>query len=286
MLSIVAHLMSGSGGDGGGAHTRLRAKAVQRDAAVGARVAQRDKRPNMCSCSSVGRSAAGRRAAEKLARPFHARRTFVASVASSALAMSEKLTSGPSASRRSLVEASSKLASQAPFTHRSLQGRGGMPPVAWHQVTLPAAGPALRRRPLPPSPRGAMPAEYVEHAERLRAAEEAEARRKAALAATTLSTPRLQEARREELAKLSAAMAPPQGSPRGVQPRSRAKVTLTAGLLSGAGTCHALMVGNMTPAAFAESASAMPQATQVTPLTLALALALALALTLTLTLTR
>ena len=92
-----------------------------------------------------------------------------------------------------------------------------------------------------------MPAEYVEHAERLRAAEEAEARRKAALAATTLSTPRLQEARREELAKLSAAMAPPQGSPRGVQPRSRAKVTLTAGLLSGAGTCHALMVGNMTP---------------------------------------
>ena len=157
------------------------------------------------------------------------------------------------------------LQGQTPFTHRSLQGRGAMPPAAWHQAgsTLLAA-PTLQRRPLPPSPRGAMPAEYVEHAERLRAAEDAEARRKATLAATTLSTPRLQEARREELAQLSAAMAPPQGSPRGVQPRSRAKVTLTAGLLSGAGTCHALMVGNMTAAAFAESASAMPQATQVT----------------------
>ena len=87
--------------------------------------------------------------------------------------MREKAASGPSASRRSLVEASSKLAIQAPFTHRSLQGRGAMPPAAWPQVTLPAAGPALRRRPLPPSPRGAMAAEYVEHAERLRAAEEA-----------------------------------------------------------------------------------------------------------------
>ena len=187
----------------------------------------------MCSCSSVGRRATctGQQSALHLPR-------YIAPVA-----MSEKAASGPSASRRSLVEASSKLASQAPFTHRSLQGRGAMPPAAWHQVTLPAAGPALRRRPLPPSPRGAMPAEYVEHAERLRAAEEAEARRKAALAATTLSTPRLQEARREELAKLSAAMAPTQGSPRGAPPRSRAKVTLTAGLLSGAGTCHALMVG-------------------------------------------
>ena len=41
MLSIVAHFMSGSG-DGGGAHTRPRAKAVQRGAnvAVGVRVAQ------------------------------------------------------------------------------------------------------------------------------------------------------------------------------------------------------------------------------------------------------
>ena len=161
----------------------------------------------------------------------------------------------------------SPLQGQGPFTHRSLQGRGVMPPAAWHQAgsTLLAAAPSgVARRPLPPSPRGAMPAEYVEHAGRLRAAEEAEARRKATHAATTLSTPRLQEARRQELAQLSAAMAPPQGSPRGVQPRSRAKVTLTAGLLSGAGTCHALMVGNMTPAAFAESASAMPQATQVT----------------------
>ena len=49
MLSIVAHLMSGSGGDGGGAHTRPRAKAVQRgaNAAVGVRVAQRDRRANI-----------------------------------------------------------------------------------------------------------------------------------------------------------------------------------------------------------------------------------------------
>ena len=59
------------------------------------------------------------------------------------------------------------LQGQTPFTHRSLQGRGAMPPAAWHQAgsTLLAA-PTLQRRPLPPSPRGAMPAEYVEHAER------------------------------------------------------------------------------------------------------------------------
>ena len=38
----------------------------------------------------------------------------------------------------------------------------------------------------------------------------------------------------------------------------------------------------MTPAAFAESASAMPQATQVTPLTLTLTVTLTLTLTVTL----
>ena len=83
------------------------------------------------------------------------------------------------------------LPGQAPFTHRSLQGRGAMPPAAWQQAgsTLLTAAPDLahRRRPLPPSPRGAMPAEYMEHAERLRGVEEAEARRKATLAATTLN---------------------------------------------------------------------------------------------------
>ena len=144
-----------------------------------------------------------------------------------------------------------------------------MPPAAWHEAgsTLLAAAPALRRRvELPPSPRGAMPAEYLERTETLRAAKETEALRKATLLATTLSTPRLQEARearREEQSKLLAMMAPPKGSPRG-STWTRAKVTLTAGLLSGAGTCHALMIGNMTPAAFAESTSAMPPATQVT----------------------